>query len=103
MALEAAEGDGLLDDVKKMKKRNKEEIKAEEERIIRTVIGQKLLMRIYMRKNATIFHNIFLFLAKNYIYFYTNTSNAFGSWLILAQSTLGALGFSFVRSNLFYI
>ncbi len=37
MALEVAEDNGMLDDVKKIKKRNKEEIKAEEERIIRTV------------------------------------------------------------------
>jgi len=37
MALEAAEGDGLLNNMKKLKKRNKEEIRAEEERIIRLV------------------------------------------------------------------
>jgi len=42
MALNAAEEEGLLNDVKKLKKRNKEEIRAEEERIIRLVLETKM-------------------------------------------------------------
>jgi len=45
MALKAAEEEGLLDGVKKMKKRNKEEIKAEEERIILAVLESKMDIR----------------------------------------------------------
>jgi DnaJ family protein C protein 25 len=45
MALQVAEEDGLLDNVKKMKKRNKEEMRAEEERIIRTVLENKMDIR----------------------------------------------------------
>ena len=45
MALKVAEEDGLLDNIKKMKKRNKEDIRAEEDRIIRTVLESKMDIR----------------------------------------------------------
>ena len=45
MALKVAEEEGLLDNLKKMKKRNKEDIKAEEERIIRNVLESKMDIR----------------------------------------------------------
>lgn len=45
MALEYAEDEGLLDDVRKIKKRNKEVIKAEEEKIIRKVLEENMDIR----------------------------------------------------------
>lgn len=45
MALKAAEEEGLLDDIKKIKKRNKEEIKAEEEKIVLSVLESKMDIR----------------------------------------------------------
>jgi len=42
MALNAANEEGLLDDIRKIKKRNKEEIRVEEDRIIRSVLESKM-------------------------------------------------------------
>jgi len=45
MALEYAEEEGMLEDVKKIKKRNKDVIKAEEEKIIKKVLEENMDIR----------------------------------------------------------